>query len=251
MPTILLAPDLVARGIDTQPLQSLRDHGLSLVLPEPGSAPLAGGPGTPPASAADPASVVDLVSFAELLRRHPSPVFYLSGEWTAVQVAESLGARPILILNGRTVDDVVGEAEAESKTIPIAADLTIAGRYLDAELTELARLGPFRFAQPPLAVAPSRPPALSRSELSRLFALIVLAGLTFALGLAYLLQEAYQSIAFPKALQWPVRFLTLQWIPQTLRGLMFLLIGMAIGFAVTRLLSRLSRLSRLGRARQS
>ena len=53
------------------------------------------------------------------------------------------------------------------------------------------------------------------------------------------------------ALQWPVRFLTLQWIPQTLRGLMFLLIGMAIGFAVTRLLSRLSRLSRLGRARQS
>ena len=66
-----------------------------------------------------------------------------------------------------------------------------------------------------------------------------------------LLQEAYQSIAFPKALQWPVRFLTLQWIPQTLRGLMFLLIGMAIGFAVTRLLSRLSRLSRLGRARQS
>lgn len=250
MPTILIDPDLVARGIDLQPLQALGDRDATVVVPEPAVSPRAVGQAMAATSDDGPAPVVDLELLAERLRRHAAPVYYVSAEWPAVQAAERLGGRAILILDDRTIDQVVGEAETTCKSIPIAADLTTAVRYLDAELTELARQGPFRFDQPLLAVTPVRAPGLSRKDLSRLFALVVLAGLTFALGVAYLLQEAYQSIAFPKALQWPVRFLTLQWIPQTLRGLMFLLIGMAIGFAVTRLLSRLSRSSRLSRARQ-
>ena len=244
MPTILLDADLLARGLDLHPLQALREHGVALAVMDPDdSAPVAG---KEPVSSLErgPGSDIDRVHFAEQLRQHAPPVFFVGSDWSAVQSAESLGSRALLVLDGRSVDQVLGEAESESKTIPIAADLTMARRYLDAELLELARLGPFRFAQPIPTVGPDTAPGLSRSDLSRLFALVVLAGLTFALGVAYLLQEAYQSIAFPKALQWPLRFLTLQWIPQTLRGLMFLLIGIAIGLAVTRLLSRFRRFGR-------
>jgi hypothetical protein len=244
MATVLLAPDLLSRGIDTQPLQTLREQGVDLVVMAGSVAPPAGGSiadGGKDLDAGQPGPL-DTALLAEQLRRHASPVFFVSSEWPAVQAAESLGGRAILVLAGRTVDSVVGEAEAETKAIAVASDLAMAGRYVGTELAELQRLGPFRFTQPLSAVSgPSRSPGLSRSDLRRLFALVVLAGLTFALGLAYLLQEAYETIAFPKALQWPVRFLTLQWIPQTWRGLMFMLIGMAVGFAVTRLLGRLSR----------
>lgn len=244
MATVLLAPDLLSRGIDTQPLQFLREQGVAVVAMAGSGAPPAGAPGADGGHAPDAgqAGALDVALLAEQLRRHASPVFFVSSEWPAVQAAESLGGRAILVLDGRTVDGVMGEAEAETKAVAVASDLAMAGRYVGTELAELERLGPFRFTQPLAAVAgPSRSPGLSRGDLRRLFTLVVLAGLTFALGLAYLLQEAYETIAFPKALQWPVRFLTLQWIPQTWRGLMFMLIGMAVGFAVTRLIGRLNR----------
>lgn len=228
--TVYVDSELLAQATDAPLLPGLRERGVrvgALALGDTG--------------AQDPQSEPDLARMATLLRQAPPPVYVVSGNWALARAAEGLGGRGLLVLDGREMDEVLGEAEAEPKSLPVAVDLAMAERYLEAELAEQERLGPFRFAQPAAAVAGGRPPALSRGDLLRLLGLVVLAGLTFALGVAYLLQEAYQTISVPRALQWPVKFLTLQWIPQTLRGLMFLLLGVAIGVAVTRVLSRLSR----------
>lgn len=229
--TVLVDTELL-NAADPSTLPGLRERGVR-VDPLTLAEPAAGGDGA--------ATEADLARLAGLMRRAVPPVFLVSGRPALARAAEGLGGRGLLVLAGRGVDEVLGEAEPEPKCLPIAMDIAMAERYLETELAEQERLGPFRFAQQGAAVTGGRPPTLSRTDLLRLLGLVVLAGLTFALGVAYLLQEAYQTISVPRALQWPVKFLTLQWIPQTLRGLIFLLLGVAIGVAVTRLLSRLSR----------
>lgn len=87
MPTILIDPDLVARGIDLQPLQALAVRDATVVVPDPAVSPRSLVQAAAATSGDGPARGVDLELLAERLRRHAAPVYYVSAEWPAVQAA--------------------------------------------------------------------------------------------------------------------------------------------------------------------
>jgi hypothetical protein len=81
----------------------------------------------------------------------------------------------------------------------------------------------------------ARTQAPSRAELTRLLGMIVIGGTLVALGIAYILQEVYQNYRFPAVFY----YLTLQPIPQAVRGALFLLIGAIAGVLALLTLDRL------------
>ena len=68
------------------------------------------------------------------------------------------------------------------------------------------------------------------------------AGVAVALGIAFLLQDIYQTYRFP-AISY---YLTLQFIPQWLRGFLFILLGVGIGVMVSRLVGSMRARRRYG-----
>lgn len=157
----------------------------------------------------------------------------------AAIIAEELGCRPVLVLDERSLDEVLGPGEPASKAIAVAPTLDEALDFIADEARAFLELGPFPHGAASSA-APASPLMPTARDLAKLFGLVAASGVAVALGAAYLLQEIYQSYEFPPIFY----YLTLQFIPQTLRGLIFLLLGATIGL----LAPRLERRIREGRA---
>lgn len=224
-------------------LGKLRDAGLAPVLlgqpKEPAASTFADLPrlrlSDPPeeASAAGP----PILQAASLAGASPSEAFMICDDLATGLAAEALGSRSILVLGGRPLDEVLGPGEAANKAIATAPTLLDALGYVREEHGLIQKLGGFPYGgQHPLE--PGRSISVpSAPDLAKIFGLSVVAGLAVALGIAYLLQEVYDTLRFPRVFY----YLTLQFIPQTLRGLLFLLIGTGAGLLLPRLLSGLSR----------
>ncbi len=164
---------------------------------------------------------------------HPAESFLICDSLESCLQGDSLGMRTVLVLGERSLDEAVGPGEPANKTAAVAVTLEEALRYVDEEHRQARSLGAFPYG--PAHAAEERAPVAmpSGGDLAKIFGLIVVAGLAVALGIAYLLQEVYQSMQFPRIFY----YLTLQFIPQTVRGLMFLLIGTGAGLLLPRLLS--------------
>jgi hypothetical protein len=159
--------------------------------------------------------------------------FFVCREATDLARGVGAGCRPVLVLGERSLDEVLGPGEPLHKEMAAALDLATAAHYMVEEAAQAQVLGPFPFgAQPVREERPARSP-LSSGDMLKILALVVATGLAIALGLAYLLQEIYQRVTFPPIAYW----LTLQFIPQTWRGLLFLLIGATTGLLLPRLLA--------------
>lgn len=137
--------------------------------------------------------------------------------------ADEAGCRPVLILAGRSLDDVFGPRDPDHKAAACAPDMATAARFMVEEARQSAALGAFPYAGGSTLDERARAAAPSPTDLTRIMAAVVIAGLALALGAAYLLQEVYKVYTFPPAVYW----LTLQFIPQTWRAALFLAIGAA------------------------
>lgn len=146
------------------------------------------------------------------------------------------GCRAVVVLGDRMLDDVLGPEEPAWKAVSVAPDLAAATRYVAEEASEAARLGPFPFGP---AARDDRPSVamLSGGDLAKVFGIVVTAGVAVALGITYLLRDIYQTYTFPPIAYW----LTFQFIDQTWRGILFLLIGTLLGLLAPRLVRRIMR----------
>ena len=172
-------------------------------------------------------------------RGEPQRICLLTGDPASAEAAEAAGCRTILVLEDRALMEVQREARAKGhhigKHVAAAPDLATALRYAHSEVLESQTLGPSPFGLTPGAQR-DIPPLPTPGDLGRIFGLVVLAGTATALAIAYFLQEIYQSFRFPPIVYW----LTLQFLPDWGRGILFLLIGVAIGVLASRTLSGLS-----------
>ena len=137
-----------------------------------------------------------------------------------VASAYAVGCRPFLVLEGRTISELCGESEPPHKDYPIARTLGAALQYVIHE-DQLAReLGPYfraaAISQHEEHVVP--PPPGQVRDPARLWPVLTVRVVWLSLGIAYLLTHLYRVQPFP-AFVW---YLTLQFIPRPLRGLLFL-----------------------------
>lgn len=161
-----------------------------------------------------------------------------------VDMAVAAGVRPILVLGGRTIGDLLGDT-SRRKDFPVARTLAQAVEYIIAEERIAAQIGKPRQNVPPApAEEPARPPvgsptvvpisrvAVSASRRTRMrprdvgrwLAFLVVGGVWLSLGIAYLLTHLYREQPFPQA-AW---YITLQFIPRVERGILFILTGVAV-----------------------
>lgn len=165
-----------------------------------------------------------------------------------IETAYSAQVRPIMILAGRQIAEVIGLAPMH-KDFPIAPDLTTAVSYIAVE-QEIAqtlghpRSGPAAIPQPALlGIAETSLPALKvtsarlaalrskqlesrikMKDLARWLSFFIIGAIGVTLGIAYLLTHLYRVQPFPDFVYW----LTLQFIPRPLRGLLFIVIGLIV-----------------------
>jgi hypothetical protein len=222
-------------------LGKLRDAGLAPVLLGHPNPPDAGAfADTPRLRLSEPpeqGTAAPILQAAALGGASPSEAFMICDDLATGLAAEALGSRSILVLGGRPLDAVLGPGEPANKALATAPTLLDALRYVREEHSLNQKLGGFPYGgQHPLETGRSIS-GPSGPDLAKIFGLSVVAGLAVALGIAYLLQEVYDTLRFPRVFY----YLTLQFIPQTLRGLLFLLIGTGAGLLLPRLLSSLSR----------
>jgi D-glycero-D-manno-heptose 1,7-bisphosphate phosphatase len=165
-----------------------------------------------------------------------------------VQTAIAAGARPLVVLGGRRIAELFGDAPPQ-KDFPIAEDLGTAVDYIAVEEDISAQ-----WAQPRQAAillpAPKElyadPKALPRlnmvskvaqglqaqavrtraqlQDIVRWLSFVVVGAMGLSLGVAYLLTHLYRVQAFPPI----VYYLTLQFISRPLRGGLFILLGLGI-----------------------
>jgi D-glycero-D-manno-heptose 1,7-bisphosphate phosphatase len=164
-----------------------------------------------------------------------------------------VGCRPILVLNGQGISDLYDGHQPEPRDFPIARDLTSAVQYLLAEEEatdqwghprppssssqieeEVAPIGEAPDIHPTLrllspvpgaSILPTSLPQISRSARQWLV-LFIVGGVWLSLGIAYILTHLYRVHPFPQF----VWYLTLQFIPRPVRGLLF--IGTGVAFVV-------------------
>jgi hypothetical protein len=173
---------------------------------------------------------------------------YVIGDSGAdVAMAYGTGARPIMVLNGRTLGEVLGRLP-DHKGFPVATDLSMAAGYVGVEEDITHQLGHPRaaaLAQPEdilfgpaedlPAVAVISPLArnlqvqLNRSraqlrDVARWLSFFVLGALGLTLGIAYMMTHLYRVQPFPEY----VYYLTLQFISRPLRGALFIVLGLLI-----------------------
>ena len=246
MSTVLITASALASAENWPGLRSLRDEGLEAVVV--GSAPdfdetrLAqlGVRRLPPADGPPTEAGLSAEALAAglaLSGRSTGEAFLVCNTLQDCLHGESLGWRTVLVLGGQPLDVAIGPGEPANKAAATAPRLDEALRYVTEEHRQNEQLGPFPYG--PAHAAEERPAITmpTGGDLAKIFGLSVVAGVAVALGIAYLLQEVYQSVQFPRIFY----YLTLQFIPQTLRGLMFLLIGAGAGLLLPRLLSGLTR----------
>lgn len=181
-----------------------------------------------------------LVHAASAADVHLSETFLVCRERDDLALATAAGCRPVLVLGERSIDDVLGPIEPDEKDFIAATDLPTAVGYMLEEAAQDESLGLFPYgAHHTLDDRPAGP-ALTRGDLNRVLAVVVVGGVAIALGIAYLLQEIYQTITLPPIAFW----LTLQFIPQTLRGILFIVIGVAATLVAQRVLNSIPGRSR-------
>ena len=169
-----------------------------------------------------------------------------------LEMAVAAGVRPILCLAGRSIAEVQGDRCAH-KDHPIARTLVQAVAYVTAEEETSAQLGRPRLnATPTLmeevsrpgtgapAVAAVSPEALAYTrrlrlrprprEVARWLGLLIVGGVWFSLGIAYLLAHLYRVQPFPEV----VWYITLQFMPRPARGVLFILTGVAVVLLASR-----------------
>lgn len=165
--------------------------------------------------------------------------FFVAADPTALAVADAAGCRPILILGDRGLADVLGPTEPADKGFAVATDLRTAVGYLVDELAQTAELGAFPYDPHLQHEERARPPTLSRRDLASVFVLVTVAGLAVSLALAFFLRSLYENVGVPGPLQRPAYLLTLQFLPEWARGVLFLAIGVGLGALLTRTLGRI------------
>lgn len=173
-----------------------------------------------------------------------------------IKVAYETGARPVLVLSDRSIGGIMGDS-ADRKDIAVATDLGTAVNYLHIEETITQQLGHPRnemVARPePVPDAPEALPTvrvtsslaqgvrsrISRSQaqlrdLGRWLSFFVLGAVGLSLGIAYVLTHLYRVQPFPDF----VYYVTLQFIPRFLRGMLFIVWGLGVILFAWRSLNR-------------
>lgn len=173
---------------------------------------------------------------------------YLIGDGSAdVSMAYAAGVRPIVALNGRQIESVLGRLP-DYRGFPVATDLGVAMSYIGVEDEITRQLGHPREAaalnppENPYAATGSRPTitvlsplargvqarlSTSRTQLrdiGRWLTFFVLGALGLSLGIAYLLTHLYRIQPFPEF----VYYITLQFIPRPVRGALFIAWGLGV-----------------------
>jgi hypothetical protein len=178
----------------------------------------------------------------------PEQCYLLGDSLEDVLTAIAAGMRPMVILGERSIEQVFGRADLD-KDFPISADLITAVQYLQVE-EEITR----QIGQPRGEAVPVPSDLLQRANLERLASLVVLSSrakeladrtgrtrvqrtdivrwlfllsfgfLGLSLGIAYLLTHLYRVQPFPEF----VYYLTLQFIPRPVRGVLFMLVGLGV-----------------------
>ena len=185
-----------------------------------------------------------LYAAAAELDLRPSECYLLCDDPGDVALAYQVGCRPMLMLGGRSIGSVYGGHQPEPSGFPVARDFGSAVRYVlhEDEATEESGHGrqvlpvsPIEDAAPsgdapefspvltlfsPVPGKPLLRPGLKPlSQHARQWLLLFVAGgVVLSLGIAYLLTHLYRVQPFPEF----VWYLTLQFIPRPLRGLLFI-----------------------------
>ena len=179
----------------------------------------------------------------------PNECYLIATNPSDVDMGLAAGVRPILLLQGRTIGEVLGD-RCTHKDYPVARQFTQAIDYIQTEELSTAQLGrPRQFLPPapveeghPIVGAPAVTPIsrqavianrrvrLRPRELARWLSLLVVGGVWLSLGIAYLLTDLYRVQPFP-AVVW---YLTLQFIPRVGRGALFILTGVAVVLLASR-----------------
>lgn len=177
--------------------------------------------------------------------------YLLCDEPNDVVLAYEVGCRPMLILNEHSIGDLYDGHQPEPRGFPIACDFKSAVQYVLCEerankhwghARQVSRISQFA-EMAPAGEVPEFTPALrllspvpgarvpllaGMPQLSRRvrqwLLLFMLGGVWLSLGIAYLLTHLYRVQPFPEF----VWYLTLQFIPRPIRGLLFILTGMAV-----------------------
>lgn len=193
--------------------------------------------------------------------------FVLADSQREVLTAYTAGVRPLGILGGRPISEVVGRAPTH-KDFPIAPDLTTAVSYIIVEQEISQRLGHARAlvpappaeavlyaqptAMPTISVTSARLAAmhnriresrLKLKDVARWLSFFILGALGVTLGIAYLLTHLYRVQPFPDF----IKYITLQFIPRPVRGALFIVIGAGVIFFALRSLYRSEFYTRLRR----
>jgi len=173
---------------------------------------------------------------------------YLIGDGAAdAHLAQQFGVRPIILLGSRSTEEVLGKIEI-ARDFPVAADLTTAVRYVEVEEEINSQLGykraPMSRALSPSGEIPSEQlpkigvhsklaqsvqaqlnrSRIERHDLARWLAFFTVGGVGLSLGIAYLLTHLYREQPFPRF----AYYLTLQFIPRVVRGILFIAWGLLI-----------------------
>ncbi len=177
----------------------------------------------------------------------PEECYVLGDESLDVETAYAAGARPLIVLCGRSIDSVLGNLP-QHKDFPIAPDLTAAVSYIEVENDITSRLGHARVQAPSLPQADvlfGQPAALPEiqitsqyleslqsrvlksrlqlQDIARWLTFFVLGAVGTSLGIAYMLTHMYRVQPFPAFAYW----VTLQFISRPLRGALFIVLGLA------------------------
>ncbi len=183
----------------------------------------------------------------------PESCYLLADTLDDVFTAREAGVRPIVILGDRSIEQVFGRADLE-RDFPVAADLITAVQYIQVEEDIARQIGSSReepVAVPSDLLLPANIDRLAsmtllsplarelaeqtgrtrvqRTDIARWLFFLTFGALGLSLGIAYLLTHLYRVQPFPEF----VYYLTLQFIPRPVRGLLFILVGLGvIAFAV-------------------
>jgi histidinol phosphatase-like enzyme len=191
--------------------------------------------------------------------------FLVSDQPGDVFLAHKAGCRPILVLDGRSIGELLEGHQPDLTDFPVARTFGSAVQYLLTEEESNEAWGharqPTRISQeeeeeaafaeqmPELSPAmkiyapvPARRgallaglPPLSRRAKQALLVYVV-GGVWLSLGIAYLLTHLYRVQHFP-AFVW---YLTLQFIPRPVRGMLFIVSGIVLVAVSLRAFTRLA-----------
>ncbi len=177
--------------------------------------------------------------------------YLLCDQASDVLLAYHAECRPMLILDGRDIGDLYDGHQPDPSDFPIARDFPGAVQYVLTEEEANEEWGRVRQPSPrpqleeaaPTSEIPEFSPTLELfspirgvkgfllyglpqvgSSARKWLAVFVVGAVVLSLGIAYVLVDLYRRQPFPEF----VYYLTLQFIPRPIRGLLFILGGVAV-----------------------